>query len=122
MRPLQTIIMNGLASNANQNSTIIDLRQIVCFSVQCIAGTGKCDGTFQLQVTNDPCLTTFQDYAPVNWTNLGTALTFAQTSTASNQLIPKTDNSYVACRVVFTDGSGGTNTAPITAELAALGL
>lgn len=126
MRPLQTLVINNQPSNASITSGPIDLRQIVCFSLQASATPGSASGTFQLQVSNTPCLQTFSRYDttdnPAIWTNVGTALTFAQASVASSQLIPKMDSSYVALRVVFTDGSSGSNTSRITAALAALGV
>jgi hypothetical protein len=126
MRPLQCQPILNQPANSNYTSAAIDARQLVCFSLQAYAGAGSCAGTFQVQVSNTPCLQRFVDYGnsanPVIWTNLGTPLTFSQSSTASSQLITKTDLSYVAVRVVFTDSSGGTNTSNITANLEALGL
>jgi hypothetical protein len=123
MGPLQDIIIKKVASSANVNSTVIDLRQAIALSFQAIAGTGSCAGTFQLQITNDPCLVPdFNNFVPVNWTNLGTPLTFAQGSTASNQLFAKIDSAYCAMRVVFTDSSSGSNTSLITVQLSVLNI
>lgn len=113
--------MNGVASNVNQTSSVVDLRQIFAFSVQAVAGTGSCSGTFQVQVSNDPVIGPFQNFTFTNWVNLGTALTFSQSSVSSNQLVPYQNSSFVAMRVVFTDSSSGTNTALISVELMALG-
>jgi hypothetical protein len=124
MRPLQYQPFLNKVSNATAKSSPIDMRQIFNFSLQALAGTGSCAGTFQVQVCNTPCLSPFVNYNPPDsqWSNLGTALTFAQASTASNQLITKTDSCYVAMRIVFTDTSSGTNTALITVSIEALGM
>lgn len=123
MRFVQTQpIIPGTASNASINSAPIDTRQQYSFSLQCSATTGTCAGTFQVQVSNDPVVGSFTNYSPKNWTNLGIALTFAQSSTASNQIVQFTQLSYVAMRVVYTDSSSGTNTATITASIGALGV
>jgi len=95
---------------------------MVSFSLQAIAGIGSCAGTIQAQVSNDPCPGTFSSFVPVNWSNLGSPLTFTQSSTASNQLLPKVDSSYTALRAIFTDSSGGTNTALISLQFSGLGL
>lgn len=123
MRPLQAQPILNAASNANLKSAPIDTRQLFCFSLQALAGSGSCAVTFQVQVCNTPCVVPFNTYNPpdAQWTNLGTALTFSQGSTASNQLISKTDLSYIAMRVVFTDSSSGSNTALITVSIGALG-
>lgn len=118
MRPLQDIILAPVISSSNRTSKIIDLRQIVSLSLQAVAGTGACSGTVQLQVSNDPCLTTFQNYTPSNWSNLGSALTFAQTAVASNQLIPKLDSSYVALRAVWNSVPGAVTTVVAVADVA----
>lgn len=124
MKPLQTLPLKSIASNVTTKSIPIDCRQLFNFSLQAQAAAGSCDGTFQIQVCNTPCLGAFNLYNPpdVQWTNLGSSLTFSQASTASTQLAPKTDIAHVALRVVFTDSSTGTNTALITAALFALGV
>lgn len=118
MRPLQDIILAPIVSSSNRTSKTIDMRQIVNFSLQAVAGTGACAGTVQIQVTNDPCLGNFNIYSPQNWTNLGSALTFAQSSTASNQLIPKTDNSYVALRALWNSVPGAVTTIVANPDVA----
>ncbi len=114
MRPLQDIILAPIASSSNRTSKTIDLRQIVCFSVQANAGTGAAAGTVQLQISNTPCLQTFQNYDtssnPATWVNLGNPLTFAQASVASSQLIAKQDNSYVALRAIWNSVPGAVTT------------
>lgn len=126
MRPVSTVILQPTLASASVNSNIIDLRQIVNFSLQAIGGTGSLAGTIQLQISNTPCnQAAFSNYVTTNnpvWTNLGTALTFNQSSTASSQIIGKQDSSYVALRAVFTDTSGGTNTATLTLNFFALGV
>ena len=126
MRPVQTIILPATLASASVNSNIIDLRQSVCFSLQAIGATGSLAGTVQLQISNTPCTqSSFSNYVSVNspvWTNLGTALTFNQSSTASSHIIAKQDSCYVAIRAVFTDTSGGTNTATLQLNLFALGV
>ena len=123
MRPLQYQPILNSASSATIKSSPIDTRQLFNFSLQALAGAGSCAGTFQVQVCNTPCLGQFSLYNPpdAQWSNLGTALTFSQGSAASGQLISKTDLSYVAMRVVFTDTSSGSNTALITVSIGALG-
>jgi hypothetical protein len=114
MRPLQCQPINNQASSSNITTSPIDFRQIVNFSAQLSASTGACAGTLQLQVSNTPCLQKFLDYGnsanPVTWTNLGSPLTFSQASTASSQLISKTDNAYVALRGVWSSVPGAVTT------------
>jgi hypothetical protein len=123
MKQVQIILINQQA-NATVISPAVDFRQQFAFSVQAIGGDGSLAGTVQVQVNNTPVLNGFTTYAPsaASWTNLGTALTFSQTSVTSSQLVPKTDSAYVAMRVVFTDSSSGTNTANLTVQLSAIGV
>lgn len=126
MRPLAQFEINNLPGNASFTSKPLDARQLVCFTLQASATIGSLAGTFQVQVSNTPVISTFINYDAVSnpavWTNLGTALTFSQASAASSQIVPKTDLSNVAWRVVFTDSSSGTNTSKISAAISALGL
>lgn len=124
MRPLQIQPFLNKASNASVTSSPIDARQLFNLSLIVVGNTGSLAGTFQLQVCNVPCLGTFDSYNPpaVQWANLGSALTFAQSSTASNQLVTKIDLTYVAVRLVFTDTSSGANTSLMTASIEALGM
>lgn len=122
MKPLNQSIISNAVSNATLVSSNVDIRQAVNFSLQVSASTGSLAGTFQVQISNTPCLNIFRDFGqsnnPAIWTNLGTPLTFAQASTATSQVIPKTDIAHVALRVVFTDSSSGTNTSRMTVNLA----
>lgn len=121
MRPLQCIVINH-RSNLTITSPAIDARNLLNFSLQACAGTGSCAGTIQVQFTNDLCEVAFSQFVPVNWTNLGSALTFAQGSTASNQGIVKTDISHTAIRIVFTDSSSGSNTSTLVVNLHGQGI
>lgn len=123
MRPLQTQPFKKIISSASFKTNPQDLRQIFCIALQVFADTGACAGTFQIQICSVPCLGPFIDYKPADnqWTNLGSALTFAQASTASNQLISKIETCYVAMRIVFTDTSGGSNTSLVTGSVSGLG-
>ncbi len=119
MRPLQTQILTPIISSSDRTSTVVDMRQIVNFSLQAIAGTGACAGTVQMQVSNTPCTETFQNYESRDlptWNNLGSPLTFAQSAVASSQLIAKIDNSYVAFRAKFTSTPGAVTTIVATAD------
>ncbi len=122
MRPLQTLLFNNQVSTADLTSSAIDFRQIVSFSVQASASTGAMAGTFQMQVSNTPCLQRFIDYGtssnPVTWTNLGSPLTFAQASVASSQLLPKVDSSYVAMRLLFSSTPGAVTTIVASPDVA----
>lgn len=122
MRPLATLLFSAQSSVSSATSSAVDIRQTVCFSLQVSGGAGNLAGTFQVQVSNTPCLGPFKDYSLQNpvWSNLGTALTFAQVTSATSQIIAKTDVSHVALRVVFTETS--TNTALMTVALSTLGL
>lgn len=111
-------------ASASITSKPIDARQFYSFSMQSYGSTGSLAGTVQMQACDVPCLDAFQNYAPLasQWVNIGTALTFSQSSTASSQMFPVTSSSYVALRVVFTDTSGGTNTSTLNCYLTALGI
>lgn len=124
MITLQSNPIKNLPASASFTSAPIDARQFYQFSLQMYGGSGSLAGTFQLQACNVPCVDVFNNYAPLTaqWTNIGTALTSTQTSVASSQMTPVLSSAYVALRVVFTDTSGGTNTAVMNAYLTALGV
>ncbi len=113
MRPIATQILAPIISSSDRVSSVIDARQLVNYSVQINAGTGACAGVMQMQVTNTPCTSTFNNYVTdcnPTWVNLGVPITFAQAAVASSQLLPKTDNSYVALRAKFTSTPGAVTT------------
>jgi hypothetical protein len=128
MRSQSITLSSGQVANASANSTPIDVRQVFNISLQVISSAGSLAGTFQLQTSNLPYVGTVdgfnKTYAPtaVQWTNLGTALTFAQASAATSQVIAKTDISNVGVRLVYTDSSSGSNTATFSAYLNVQGI
>lgn len=114
--PISNTIMS-----ANIASAAIDLQQIVKMSAQIIVGTGTATGSIQLQVSNDrvPAANLFNDAVFVNWSNLGSATAVTGTGVL---LIAQQDMCYRAMRVVYTDSSGGTATAHLTAQLMLMGI
>src|ERR1700761_2092447 len=128
MRSQSITLSSGQAGNASVNSKPIDCRQVLNISLQVVSSAGSLAGTFQLQICNVPYVGTVDGfnstYSPpaAAWTNLGSALTFAQSSTATSMAVAKTDISNVAVRVVFTDSSTGSNTATFSTYLNVQGI
>ncbi len=114
MRPLQTVILEPTLSNTDLVSNMIDMRQMEYFSVQVNLSIGSCLGNVQIQVTNDPCLTTFGNYTPEHWADLGTPIRINQASGIDSIIKPSIRSAYMAARVKFIDLSSGVNTSQIS--------
>lgn len=121
MRPLSSQPILNQSTSGNHTSSPVDMRQMVQFSLQAAGSAGTLAGTVQLQVSDTPCIGLFKAYDssdnPAIWTNLGSALTFSQSNSASNQLISKTDSCYVALRVVFSSTNSQVNTITTVADV-----
>ena len=108
MRSFNEPIINGADASVNQNSQIVDARNLHLASVH-VSMTGTAAGTVKLQASNDEPTT---GLPPSNFVDISGAT--VSVSAAGQFLIPKLDVCYNYIRAVYTATSGtGTVTAKI---------
>lgn len=111
MRPNNSLILNAVLANANQNSKVIWANDIVRASFQ-LAATGTAAGTIQIQASNDQATgTSAGQFIPTNWNNVGSPVTV---NGAGSYIVPEIECSYEYLRLTYTDTSGGTFTVPVS--------
>lgn len=116
MRTVQVpnIIPVGTVMNATINSVAQQTYQVFGYAIQ-IEFTGTPTGNFKLQASTDPYVSNpTAAQLPVNWTDVVDS-TFT-VSAAGNVMWNVADVEYNWVRVVYTDTSGGTSTAVISAS------
>lgn len=115
MRPFNEPIISNALMNANISSPGIPLAQTFGYAIQAVY-TGTPTGTLKLQASNDPLgdLTNPNDQ-PTNWEDISNSS--QSISAAGSFLWNVTDVMYTWVRLVFTDGSGGTSTARLSANI-----
>lgn len=106
-KPLDSVVGNTTRTSAAQK-----LQYAGKLSVVVISDHSSANGAIQLQVSNDPASEVTNTGEPTNWVNLGSS---SAVSGAVKVLIPQQDVCYGWYRVVYTDSSGGSATAKITA-------
>ncbi len=110
---IQNIIAPGTVMNTTINSAPVPLMQSWGYAIQ-VVFTGVPTGNFQLQASCDPIpQARVEEVPPTNWSTVINS-TIA-VSAAGNLLWNVADMAYTYVRVVYTDTSGGTSTAVITA-------
>lgn len=108
MRSLNEPVLNGADASVNQNSVIVDSKNLHLASVH-VSMTGTAAGTVKLQASNDEPTT---GLAPSNFVDITGAT--VSVSAGGQFLIPKLDVCYNYIRAVYTATSGtGTVTAKI---------
>lgn len=107
---LNDVVFNGLTANASLTGTPVVCQFLRSISVTGNVGTGVATGTLFVQVSNDQ---TLPGQVPTNWVALPTA-TVAVTG-PGNVIVPKIDICNQWARVIYTDTTGGTGTARLTA-------
>lgn len=104
------------SSTLNQNlvSQALPLRNYVLYSVQA-EFTATPNGAFTLQASADPEEYTIGSKGPTNWTTVcGSLITVTD---SGNALWNVREIAYNWARLAYTDASGGTSTAAVTAVL-----
>lgn len=109
MRVINVIIESGVIMNTNINSQPLNLNQMFGYSIQAVY-TGTPTGTFKLQCSVDA---NSGNINPVNWTDI--ANTPFVVASAGSFTWNVYDVMYNWVRLVYTDASGGTSTAVLTA-------
>lgn len=110
--PVLNIITKNSVLNANYNSSPQQVWVKYGFFIQAV-WTGTPTGTFKLQISGDP-QSNVPGAAPTNWSDYS----------GSSEAISAAGNFYWNVgevffnwvRLVYTDGSGGTSTAVLTAS------
>lgn len=118
MRPNSSPYLNSLDASVNETSIAFPIQQIFSISAQIIT-TGSSTGSLQLEVSNDiasDCTTDPNgNFIPVNWSNLGTAITISSAGVLS---IGQTYVCNQFMRAVYTknNGSAGTITVKVNTQ------
>ncbi len=106
-------IMTAVVLSTNRTSSIAQLKDMVGFAIQAVV-TGTPTGTFKLQGSCDPVeLGPPPLVPPTNWTDV--ANTSTAVTAAGSILWNLTDQMYNWVQIVYTDTSGGTSAAVVTA-------
>lgn len=112
MQVYNIIFLKNQAMNTSFNSVPLELTNMFGYSIQ-IEWSGTANGTFKLQGSSDSSLIqNRQGTWPVNWTDI---VDSSSTVTTGNTGWNVTDVMYNWVRVVYTDASGGTSTAVLSA-------
>lgn len=107
------IIPASTVMNTTINSAPVPLYQTWAYAIQ-VVFTGTPTGTFSLQGSCDPIpQARIEEITPTNWSTIINSS--IAVSVAGNLMWNVADIAYNYVRVVYTDTSGGTSTAIITA-------
>lgn len=120
MRVFNEQILTNSLLNTNVVSAAIPLKSIFMFSIGAVV-TGTPTGVLKLQVSNDPETNDSVPLpAPTNWYDLANSSNTL--SAAGNTFYNVADVAYNYVRIVYTDGSGGSSTAHMSAIINAKGV
>lgn len=120
MRVFNEKILNGSILNAAVTSAAIPLKSIFMYSIGVVVA-GTPTGVLKLQVSNDPETNdSIPLPPPTNWYDLANSSNTL--SAAGNTFYNISDVAYNYVRIVYTDGSGGTSTATMSAIINAKGI
>lgn len=123
MRPNNSLIVNGVATNANFVSSTVFADCIVRASAQIVVSSGSCVGTFVWQGSNDQGFPS-SVYQPTNWNTIGSTASIVCSTTPSAKvfLLPLTEMSYEYIRIAFTDASAGSANGVVNVRMKSMGL
>jgi hypothetical protein len=103
--------------NTTLNSKAMQIQNQLFYAIQ-IVWTGTPTGTFKLQGSADNSATLTAagqvPYTPTNWTDIPSSS--EAVAAAGSYMWNESFQAYNFVRVVYTDGSGGSSTATITAS------
>jgi len=109
-------LFSGVTMNTNLASTAEAIPDIYGYCIQAVF-TGTPTGTFKLQASNDAFkqVTPSTPQVPVNWTDI--ANSSVDVTAAGDYTWNVIGAFYPFVRLVYTDTSGGTSTAVLTATI-----
>lgn len=121
MRTYNEIMVNAEDMDADITGPATELQNIYGYSIQAVYTGATCDGTIKLQCSVDPVRNaTPSPPQPATWTDIADS---SYTITSSGSYVWNVENvMYTWVRVVFTDGSGGTNDGTLTLRINAKGV
>ena len=116
MRSNNAVLVTNAVMNTTITSPAVQLDQIIGYAIQAVY-TGTPTGTFKLQASNDPVKLAYDvnPQTPTNWTDI--ANSSYSVSSAGIYTWNVTDVFYTFVRLVYTDGSSGTSTAVLNANI-----
>lgn len=96
---------------------------VVRASFQVVISSGTCNGTFDIQGSNDQAVGKFQNqFEPTLWNTLTSMSVVCSTSAGSSFLILQNEYAYEYLRVKFTAGNGGAAQGTATVRMKAFGI
>lgn len=116
MKASNSVLVHNAVMNTTITSPAVNLFNIYGYSIQAVY-TGVPTGTLKLQASVDPILlaSDVQPQVPTNWTDVADS-DFSITS-AGIYVWNVTGTFYTFVRLVYIDGSGGTSTAVMNANI-----
>lgn len=126
MRVFNKQIATNVLLNANYNSNAVPLKSIFMYSIAALTSNGTLVGTIKLQASNDPETNDSMPLGtpappPTHWVDI-TGSSFTLFPATNETMWNVRDVAYNYVRVVFTDNSGGTNTATMSIIVNAKGV
>lgn len=123
MHVYNNVMVANVVMNATITSPAFIMKELYGFAIQAVY-TGTPTGTLKLQASADPATSINPGNSVganviTNWTDI--ANTSTALSAAGNTLYNVPDVMYNWVRLVYTDGSGGTSTAVLSARFNAKG-
>lgn len=121
MKPFQKALLTNIVLSANRASDAVLVIDLYGYCIQAVI-TGTPTGTLKLQASCDPFkyAQSTQPQVPTNWTDI--ADTSVAVSAAGSTMWNINGAFYTFVRLVYTDGSSGSSTAVITANMTAKGV
>lgn len=122
MRPYNKLILSNVVMNTTINGPAMELKEIFGFCIQATY-TGTPTGTLKLQCAVTPVQeggTTVPEPATADWNDIADSSFVI--SSAGTYTWNFHDSMFTWVRLVYTDASGGTSTAVLSARMNAKGI
>lgn len=109
MRTNNSLVASQLSvGTASFISSPIWANELVKASFQVTIGSGACNGTFNIQGSNDQATGAFPNqFTPTNWNTITSMSVVCSASAGASFLILQNEYAYEYLRVQFTAGNGG---------------
>ncbi len=124
MRPVNNLVVNQQAvGTASFISPAIWTYDTVRASFQVVISSGTCNGTFDIQGSNDQAVGKFPNqYEPTLWNTLTSMSVVCSTSAGASFFILQSEFAYEYLRVKFTAANGGAALGTATVRMKAFNI
>ncbi len=123
MRPNNALVVNQQSvGTASFISSAFWVQDVVRASFQVVISSGTCNGTFDIQGSNDQAVGKFANqFEPTLWNTLTSMSVVCSTSAGNSFFILQNEYCYEYLRVKFTAGNGGAALGTASVRMKAFG-